>query len=148
MGCQNINKIKIIEIDIPYIYISLNEKKLYYNDKAYNISIGKESTKTPTGRGYVYEKRPDILFVYSEGKFKGKTIRYYTDKNGYRKRIPYKNMRALGIKINGKIRYAIHSTTEEINIGKAVSKGCVRMSIKDMLELYPQVEKGTIIIIE
>jgi len=143
-GCQTV---QVIEIESPYIYINLTEKKLYYNESIYNISVGKEATKTPVGRGYVYEKRDSILFTYTTGKFKGYPIRYYTDKNGCRQKIPYKDMRALGIKINRTIRYAIHSTTEEANIGKAISSGCIRMSIGDMLELYPKVEKGTIVII-
>ena len=37
----------------------------------------------------------------------------------------------------------IHGTEETWSIGQAVSHGCVRMLIPDVIELYPQVEVGT-----
>jgi lipoprotein-anchoring transpeptidase ErfK/SrfK len=37
----------------------------------------------------------------------------------------------------------IHGTDETWSIGQAVSHGCVRMSIPDVIELYPRVPVGT-----
>jgi lipoprotein-anchoring transpeptidase ErfK/SrfK len=37
----------------------------------------------------------------------------------------------------------IHGTEETWSLGQAASHGCVRMSIPDVIELYPQVEVGT-----
>ncbi len=37
----------------------------------------------------------------------------------------------------------IHGTEEVESLGSAASHGCVRMSIPDVIELYPQVEVGT-----
>jgi lipoprotein-anchoring transpeptidase ErfK/SrfK len=37
----------------------------------------------------------------------------------------------------------IHGTEETWSLGHAASHGCVRMSIPDVIELYPQVEVGT-----
>jgi len=42
--------------------------------------------------------------------------------------------------INNSDRYVIHSTTEYWKIGQAVSGGCIRMLIEDMLELYPYIK--------
>ena len=42
----------------------------------------------------------------------------------------------------------IHGTNEEGRIGKSVSHGCVRMKNADVIELFAQVEKGTVVIIE
>jgi lipoprotein-anchoring transpeptidase ErfK/SrfK len=37
----------------------------------------------------------------------------------------------------------IHGTDETWSLGSAVSHGCVRMSIPDVIELYDQVDVGT-----
>ena len=37
----------------------------------------------------------------------------------------------------------IHGTDEVSSLGTAASHGCVRMSIPDVIELYPQVPLGT-----
>ena len=62
--------------------------------------------------------------------------------------MPYDYMRALGLKINGYQKYSIHATTEPESIGYHESNGCIRMRIKDMLDLYPRVPNGTTVIID
>jgi hypothetical protein len=41
----------------------------------------------------------------------------------------------------------IHGTNEEGRIGQAVSHGCIRMNNQDVIELFEQVDKGTLVII-
>lgn len=43
----------------------------------------------------------------------------------------------------GSSTYRIHGTDAPETIGKAVSKGCIRMYNKDVLDLYPRVRVGT-----
>ncbi len=43
----------------------------------------------------------------------------------------------------GSSTYRIHGTDAPWTIGKAVSKGCIRMYNKDVLDLYPRVSVGT-----
>ena len=51
--------------------------------------------------------------------------------------------KGLHLNIEGQDRFVIHSTTEYWRIGKSISMGCVRMSIPDMLELFPRIDPGT-----
>ena len=43
----------------------------------------------------------------------------------------------------GSSAYRIHGTDAPWTIGQAVSKGCVRMTNEDVLDLYPRVPVGT-----
>ena len=42
--------------------------------------------------------------------------------------------------------YAIHGTNQEWVIGTKASHGCIRMYNRQVLELYPQVPLGTMVI--
>ena len=50
--------------------------------------------------------------------------------------------------VNQADSYVIHSTTEDWKIGMAVSKGCVRILIPDMLALYPYIKPPIKVIIK
>jgi len=137
------------------ILISISNRIIQFYEngelkKQYKIAVGKKQTPTPVGNGYIYKKRKQPVFRYvDEGPKKGEIIRWSRIDNGKLVKIPYKKMRALAFRINGHKtdKYSIHSTTEKNSIGKAVSNGCVRMKIKDLLELYPMVKKGAKVII-
>src|SRR5262249_21860614 len=43
--------------------------------------------------------------------------------------------------------YRIHGTDAPWTIGTAVSKGCIRMYNKDMLDLYPRVPRDAIVVV-
>ena len=139
-------------INIPteneYIYINIPAYKLYYRGEIYDICVGRIKSKTPIGIGFVNKRRSRIVFSYSRGILKGQKIIYYTDNNGDKRKIPYYKMRALGIMIRGKRKFAIHSTTEEGGLRSMRSGGCIRISISDMLKLYPKVPVGTMVIID
>lgn len=45
-------------------------------------------------------------------------------------------------------RIYIHGTPEEANIGRPASYGCIRMSSKDVMDLYPMVYRGMPVAIE
>lgn len=107
----------------------------------FSVGVGKKTVPTPVGRGIVYEKRKQPVFRYTIGPDAGKIIRYSKLKDGRVIKVPYEKMRALGIFINGTDKNAIHSTTEEDSIGQAISKGCIRMRIDDMLIFFPRVLK-------
>ena len=132
----------------PTITVNIPTKKLHFKDKTYTIAVGKFEAQTPIGIGNVVDKRKKIQFIYTEGIKKGKLIEYFHDLKGRLKRMPYDKMRGLGLKINGFTDYVIHSTTEDWNLQKDVSSGCLRLRIMDMLELYELVEIKTPIVID
>ncbi|MEM7816047.1 MAG: L,D-transpeptidase [Candidatus Aenigmatarchaeota archaeon] len=136
-----------------YIDVNIPEFCLRYKGRRFRVSVGKHQTQTPVGKGVIYEKVERPVFRYKDpGPLQGKIIRFCSTIDGRRVRVPYEKMRALGIRIFTKNyglteKYRIHSTTEYWNIGRPVSNGCIRLSIPDMLELYPAVPENTLIIL-
>lgn len=139
------DKIIIVKIKKKTLELIENGKII----KKYRIRVGKKSTPTPIGEGYIFEKRNPAIFKYQDPPNKGKVVRYSILGNGRIVKIDYKKIRALGFRINGykTDKYSIHSITDPSTIGKAISGGCVGLTIKDMLGLYPLIEKNTKIII-
>ncbi|MCL6572242.1 MAG: L,D-transpeptidase, partial [Bacillus sp. (in: Bacteria)] len=105
---------------IPYsIQISVGKRRLtLYNNgkfvKIYPIAVGKMLTNTPIG---------DYVIVNRQINPGG----------------PYGVM-WLSLSKQG---YGIHGTNDPSSIGKAVSKGCVRMYNRDVLQLAQLVPNGT-----
>jgi len=133
---------------IDKIFINIPAAKLFYKGREYMISPGKPSTQTPLGNGYISSKRNSIRFVYTMGWRKGEVIKYGHNLKGEVIKIPYDKMRGLGLNIKNYSDYVIHATTEDWNIGKAASSGCVRMRIPDMLELFKNVRVKTQVVID
>jgi lipoprotein-anchoring transpeptidase ErfK/SrfK len=101
------------------IHISLAERRLYLVSgsvllASWPVAIGKAETPTPSGRFVVINK--SIL--------DGRQI-YGTRWIGF-----------------NKPRYGIHGTNYPPCIGKAVSKGCVRMQNRDVESLFAQISIG------
>ncbi len=134
---------RYIEIIIPEnvlkFYMLDNRTKEFILKKTYPVSVGKPSTPSEIGEGIIYTKGK-ILFKYKYGKNRGQIVKYSRMPDGTKIRIPYEKMRGLYMLINNSVKYVIHSTTEYWRIGAAVSGGCIRMLIGDMLEFYPYVK--------
>lgn len=101
------------------ITVDLSERKLYLYDKdklvkTYPVGIGRMLTKTPNGEFLIVNKLPNPGGPY--GAF------------------------WMGL---SKRHYGIHGTNRESSIGKRVSRGCIRMHNKDVLELAKLVPLGT-----
>ena len=82
--------------------------------KSYPVGVGRSGHSTPTGIFYIVNKRPNP--------------------GG-----PYGSM-WMGLSVPG---YGIHGTNNPSSIGGFVSKGCIRMYNKDVLELANIVTTGT-----
>ena len=105
---------------IPYsISVSLSSKRLILSRsgrlvKSYPVGIGKMLTQTPVGEYVIVNREPNPGGPYG----------------------------AMWLSLS-KLGYGIHGTNNPASIGKAVSKGCIRMQNKDVLELARQVPNGT-----
>jgi lipoprotein-anchoring transpeptidase ErfK/SrfK len=104
-------------------------------DRSYPIAVGQTGLQTPAGLYHVQNKVVDpswhVPFSSWTGSLAGKVIPPGPDD-------PLK-ARWLGI-FNGA---GIHGTDETWSIGHAVSHGCVRMTIPDVIDLYNRVAVGT-----
>lgn len=109
--------------------------------KTYTIAVGMVGLETPAGLYHIQNKGVNVPWNVPNrawaGDLAGKTIPAGSPDN------PIK-ARWLGI-FDGA---GIHGTDETASLGQAVSHGCVRMSIPDVIELYPQVPVGAPIYIE
>ncbi|MBP1079823.1 L,D-transpeptidase family protein [Bacillus capparidis] len=105
---------------IPYhVIIHLDQKilQLYHSGrlmKTYPIAVGKILTATPSG---------DFVVVNREPNPGGPFGAYWLSLS--------------------KLHYGIHGTNNPSSIGKAVSKGCVRMYNQDVVELASIIPNGT-----
>ena len=101
------------------IIVSLSNRRLslFHNGallKTYPAGVGKSSTPTPMGSFHIVNKRP-----HPGG--------------------PFGSM-WLGLNIP---RYGIHGTNNSASIGGYVSKGCIRLHNRDVLDLAALVPLGT-----
>lgn len=111
------------------IDVTMSEFRLdvYYGEclaLSYEVGIGKEGTETPVADFVVGTKidEPDWFFD-------GKTIPYGDPENEL-------GDRWIGIEHDLYTGFGIHGTNDESTIGKAVSRGCVRLRNKDIIALY------------
>lgn len=109
---------------IPYyITVSLKNRRLtLYRSgqivKTYPVGIGKMLTQTPVGEFVIVNREPNPGGPYG-------VMWLSLSKRGY----------------------GIHGTNNPSSIGKEVSKGCIRMQNRDVLELARQVPNGTRVMI-
>jgi lipoprotein-anchoring transpeptidase ErfK/SrfK len=103
--------------------------------RSYSIAVGQQGLQTPAGLYHIQDKvvNPSWQVPFSAwtGSLAGRLIPPGPND-------PLK-ARWLGI-FNGA---GIHGTDETWSIGHAVSHGCVRMTIPDVIDLYNQVSVGT-----
>ncbi len=147
---KKINTSHIIEVKIPenilYFYkYNLKENK-YSLLKKYPVAVGKPRTKSPIGEGIIYTKG-HVFFKYRYGTNQGKIVEYANNGKGGKTKIPYYKMYGLYMTVDQSDAYVIHSTTEDWKMGEAVSGGCVRMLIPDMIKLYRYIKPPIKVII-
>ncbi|WP_456271379.1 L,D-transpeptidase family protein [Bacillus sp. AK031] len=110
--------------NIPYtIQISTTQRKLTLTKdgsvvKTYPIAVGRMVSSTPTGQFVIINKAPN----------------------------PGGPFGTMWMSLSKK-HYGIHGTNNPSSIGKAVSKGCIRMYNKDVEELSRTIPVGTRVII-
>ena len=58
---------------------------------------------------------------------------------------PNNPLKARWLGVNGSV--GIHGTAEEWSIGSRASHGCIRMRVRDVVDLYPRVPLGAQVLI-
>jgi lipoprotein-anchoring transpeptidase ErfK/SrfK len=113
------------------IVVSLEDRKLALVEdgqvkKVYAVAIGKPTTPSPSGTFTIARRVKNPTYSHN-----GKTV------------LPGRGnpvgTRWMGLNVKG---YGIHGTNEPKSIGKAASHGCIRMSQKDLEEMYELVSVG------
>ena len=104
--------------------------------KAYTVAVGQVGLETPAGLYHIENKAVDPPWSVPNSSWAGSLAGTVVPGG-----VPENPLKArwLGI-FDGA---GIHGTDELYSLGTAASHGCVRMSIPDVIELYPQVPVGT-----
>ncbi len=121
-----------------YIIVDKTQNRLFLKKgdeifKSYIVSTG-ENNSTPAGEFKIVNRLRNPVWY---NKNIGAVIPPSSPKN-------YLGSRWLGLSIKG---YGIHGTTEPDNLGKQVTKGCIRMRNRDVEELFDIVPIGTKVVI-
>ena len=108
--------------------------------KRYRVAVGMPAYPTPTGLFSVTNKAVNPVWTAPDspwaGAYRNETVAGGSAEN------PLK-ARWMGI-VNG---VGIHGTGIPESIGTAASHGCIRMTVPDVIDLYPRVPVGTPVLI-
>jgi lipoprotein-anchoring transpeptidase ErfK/SrfK len=108
--------------------------------KSYGVAVGQPAYPTPSGLFSIANKAVDPPWTAPNspwaGAYRNETVQGGSSEN------PLK-ARWMGI-ANG---VGIHGTGEPGSIGTAASHGCIRMTVPDVIDLYPRVPVGTPVLI-
>jgi lipoprotein-anchoring transpeptidase ErfK/SrfK len=116
---------------VRWVLVSLPDRKLALLDngkvvRTYRVAIGKASTPSPVGTFKIVNRVTNPVYYH-----KGQVI-------SAGKGSPV-GSRWMGLSAKG---YGIHGTNQPNSIGKAASTGCIRMSKRDLEELFELVNVG------
>jgi lipoprotein-anchoring transpeptidase ErfK/SrfK len=103
--------------------------------KTYTVAVGQEGLETPEGLYHIEEKQVNPSWHVPDSAWAGDLAGQVIPPG------PEDPIKARWMAIFEGA--GIHGTEETESLGSAASHGCVRMSIPDVIELYPQVEVGT-----
>ncbi len=108
--------------------------------KTYGVAVGQPGYPTPTGRFSIANKAVNPAWTAPDspwaGAYRNETVAGGSAEN------PHK-ARWMGI-VNG---VGIHGTGAPGSIGSRASHGCIRMTVPDVVDLYPRVPVGTPVLI-
>jgi len=122
------------ESSLRQILVSLPDRKLALIEdgqvkKVYSVAVGKDSSPSPTGTFKIVNRLTNPTYYH-----KGQVI-------------PQGPLNPIGNRWIGLSQkgYGIHGTNAPRSIGKAASHGCIRMSRKDLEELFTMVRPGDVV---
>jgi lipoprotein-anchoring transpeptidase ErfK/SrfK len=116
---------------VRWVLVSIPDRKLALLEngkvvRIYRVAVGKASTPSPAGDFKIVGRVSNPAYYHNGqviGAGKGNPV----------------GTRWMGLSAQG---YGIHGTNQPKSIGKAASKGCIRMGKQDIEELFTLVEVG------
>ena len=108
--------------------------------KTYGIAIGMAGSSTPAGRFRIQSKQVNPTWYVPNAAWAG-SLAGQTVPGG----APNNPLKARWLGVNGSV--GIHGTAEEWSIGSRASRGCIRMRVREVIELYRRVPVGTAVLI-
>ena len=109
--------------------------------KTYGIAIGMAGFDTPRGLFRIQSKQVNPPWNVPNRPWAG-SLAGQTIPGG----APNNPLKARWLGVNGSV--GIHGTAEEWSIGSRASHGCIRMRVRDVIDLFPRVPMGTPVLIK
>jgi lipoprotein-anchoring transpeptidase ErfK/SrfK len=109
--------------------------------KTYGIAIGAAGFDTPSGLFNIQSKQVNPAWHVPNSDWAG-GLQGQTIPGG----APNNPLKARWLGVNGAV--GIHGTAEEWSIGSRASHGCIRMRVRDVVDLYPRVPMGAPVLIK
>ena len=109
--------------------------------KTYGIAIGAAGFDTPSGQFRIQSKQVNPAWHVPNSDWAG-GLQGQTIPGG----APNNPLKARWLGVNGSV--GIHGTAEEWSIGSRASHGCIRMRVRDVIDLFPRVPMGTPVLIK
>jgi lipoprotein-anchoring transpeptidase ErfK/SrfK len=109
--------------------------------KTYGIAVGAAGFDTPSGQFTIQSKQVNPAWHVPNSDWAG-GLAGQTIPGG----APNNPLKARWLGVNGSV--GIHGTAEEWSIGSRASHGCIRMRVRDVVDLYPRVPVGTPVLIK
>lgn len=109
--------------------------------KTYGIAVGAAGHGTPAGRFRITNKQVNPAWHVPNSPWAGALAGQVIPGGA-----PNNPLKARWLGVTGAV--GIHGTGEPWSIGSRASKGCLRMKVPDVIDLYPRVPVGTPILIK
>jgi lipoprotein-anchoring transpeptidase ErfK/SrfK len=108
--------------------------------KTYSIAVGAAGHETPTGLFRIQSRQVNPAWHVPNSAWAGSMAGKVVPGGA-----PNNPLKARWLGVSGSV--GIHGTAEEWSIGSRASKGCIRMRVADVVDLYPRVPVGARILI-
>ena len=108
--------------------------------KTYGIAVGLAGYGTPGGRFNIQSRQVNPVWNVPNSAWAGSLAGQRIPGGA-----PNNPLKARWLGVSGSV--GIHGTAEEWSIGSRASRGCIRMRVRDVIDLYPRVPLGTPVLI-
>jgi hypothetical protein len=108
--------------------------------RTYRIAVGRAGNGTPPGLFRIQSRQVNPAWHVPNSAWAGSLAGQVIPGGA-----PNNPLRARWLGVNGSV--GIHGTSEEWSIGSRASRGCIRMRVRDVVELYPRVPLGARVLI-
>jgi lipoprotein-anchoring transpeptidase ErfK/SrfK len=108
--------------------------------KTYGVATGQPAYPTPSGRFAIQSKQVNPVWSVPNSPWAGELAGSRVAGGS-----PNNPLKARWMGVNGSI--GIHGTGQEYSIGSRASHGCIRMRVRDVIDLFRRVQVGTPVLI-
>jgi hypothetical protein len=129
----------VITIDKAHFKLRLFKRLKFY--KSYGVAVGQPAYPTPEGRFNITNKAVNPTWTAPNAPWAGAYANESVPGGS-----PENPLKARWMGITGGV--GIHGTGMPWSIGSMASHGCIRMTVWDVIDLYPRVPLGTPVLID